>query len=67
MTSPFWYFTEFIIALPIIPERNRLLVELLDLLNLIITSHKDTGSVVDVLRNHIEHPLHVVVDSLAAS
>lgn len=43
------------------------LEELLDLLNLIVTSHEDAGSVVDVLGRNLEHALHVAVDGLSAS
>lgn len=43
---------------------SHLLVELLDLLDLIVASHEDTGSVVDVFGLDLEHALHVAVDSL---
>lgn len=39
-------------------------MELLNLLDLIVASHEDTGSVVDMFGLDLEHALHVVVDSL---
>lgn len=41
-----------------------LLVELLDLLDLVITTHENTGLVVDVLGHHLEHSVHLAVYSL---
>lgn len=44
-----------------------LVVELLHLLDLVVTTHEDTGLVVDVLRHHLEHAVHLAVDSLTTS
>jgi hypothetical protein len=40
-------------------------VELLNLLDLVVTAHEDTSLVVDVLGHHLEHSVHLAVDSLA--
>jgi hypothetical protein len=44
-----------------------LVVELLHLLDLVVTTHEDTGLVVDVLGYHLEHTVHLAVDSLTTS
>lgn len=44
-----------------------LVVELLHLLDLVVTTHEDTGLVVDVLGHHLEHAVHLAVDSLTTS
>lgn len=52
---------------PRVPPRRTglLLVEGLDLFNLVPAAHEDTRPVVDVLRDHLEHPVHLAVDGLA--
>lgn len=40
-------------------------MELLNLLDLVVTTHEDTGLVVDALGHHLEHTVHLAVDSLA--
>lgn len=42
-----------------------LLVDINDLLHLIIASQENTASIVDMLRNHLEHSPHLTVDRLA--
>ena len=37
------------------------------LLNFVVASQEDARSVVDVLRDDLEHPLHLTVDCLSAS
>lgn len=44
-----------------------LAMELLDLLNLIIRTHKDTGLVMDILRYDLEHAVHLAIDGLTTS
>lgn len=44
-----------------------LLVEVYDPLNFIITPKEDAAAIVDILRNHLDHPAHVAVHCLAAS
>lgn len=42
-------------------------MECLDLLNLIVTAHKDTRLVVNMLRYNFQHPIHVAIDGLPTS
>lgn len=50
-----------------VPLVNNSVVVLLDPLDLIVATHEDTGLIVDVLGHHLEHSVHLAVDSLAAS
>lgn len=44
-----------------------LLVDVNHLLDFVMAAHEDTGSVVDVLRDDVEHALHVAVNGKTAS
>lgn len=39
-----------------------LLVDVEDFLHFLLAAHEDAASVVDVLRHHFEHAVHVAVD-----
>lgn len=43
------------------------LMELLDLLDLVIASHEDARSIMDSLRNNLEHASHIAIDGLTSS
>ena len=45
-------------------EHLLLLVERLDLLDLIVAAHEDTGLVVNVLGDNLEHPPHLAINRL---
>lgn len=42
-------------------------MESLDLFQLVIAAHEDTGTVVNVFRDNFEHATHLAVDSLTTS
>jgi hypothetical protein len=44
-----------------------LLVHVNHLLHLVVASQEDARAIVDVLRHHMQHALHLAIDRLAAS